>query len=164
VPADGAAIAAVYAPHVRDGYATFEVEAPDAAAMAERMAGGLPWFVAEDGGSVLGYAYAAPFNERAAYRWSVATSVYLADGAGGRGIGGALYARLLGDLAALGYVSAFAGIALPNPASVALHERLGFTPVGVFRSAGFKAGAWHDVGWWQRPLADPPPEPAPPRR
>ena len=161
--ADAAAIAAVYAPHVRDGYATFEEEPPDGAEVARRMGNGLPWLVAEEDGAVAGYAYAARFHERIAYRWSVTVSVYLAPDAGGRGLGTALYTHLLATLRDLGYVTAFAAIALPNPASVALHERMGFEPVGTYRNAGFKLGRWRDVSWWQRPLVAPPATPAEPR-
>jgi phosphinothricin acetyltransferase len=111
-----------------------------------------PWLVAEDGASVVGYAYGHRFAPRAAYAWSVETSIYVGDGARGRGVGRALYDALLALLAAQGYRQAFAGIALPNPASVALHESVGFTPVGAYRDVGYKFGAWHDVGWWQRAL------------
>lgn len=160
--ADAAAVAAVYRPYVEQGVASFESAAPDAAEVLRRMrAHRLPWLVAERDGDVTGYAYASRHRDRAAYRWSVEVSVYLAPPEQGRGTGRALYARLLDELARLGLAMAYAGIVLPNPGSVALHEALGFTPVGVFRSVGHKAGAWHDVGWWQRPLAAPgddPPE------
>jgi phosphinothricin acetyltransferase len=162
--ADAAGIAAVYRPYVTDSVASFETVAPDAADLARRMlaAPRLPWFVACRDGVVVGYAYAGPHRARAAYRWSVDCSVYLAAGERGAGTGRALYARLLPELAPLGYVTAFAGIALPNPASVGLHTALGFTPVGVYRAAGHKSGGWHDVGWWQLPLREPPAVPAEP--
>ena len=112
---------------------------------------------------VLGYAYAAKHRDRAAYRWSVDVSVYIAERHRGQGIGRRLYEGLFADLADLGYVMAFAGITLPNPASVGLHEAVGFRPLGVFSSVGYKHGRWHDVGWWQRPLRDAPTEPEPPR-
>jgi L-amino acid N-acyltransferase YncA len=163
---DAAAIAAIYARHVHDGYATFEVEPPDAAEFARRIAvrPRLPWLVAEQEATVLGFAYAGRHRERAGYRWSADVSVYLAPDAQGQGIGRALYEKLLPIVASLGYVSAFAGIALPNEASVALHESLGFTLVGTYRDIGFKLGEWRDVGWWQRRLCHPPPaEPAEPR-
>jgi L-amino acid N-acyltransferase YncA len=163
--ADAAAIAGVYRPHVTGSVASFETVPPDAAEMTRRMltAPRLPWLAAERDGAVVGYAYAAPHNARAAYRWSVSCSVYLTAGERGRGTGRALYERLLAELVPLGHVTAFAGIALPNDASVGLHTALGFTPVGVYRAAGYKAGRWHDVGWWQRPLCEPPAEPAEPR-
>ena len=163
--ADAAGIAAVYRPHVTDSVASFESVAPDAAEMARRMlaAPRLPWVAAERDGAVVGYAYAAPHHTRAAYRWSVSCSVYLTAGERGAGTGRALYERLFAELRPLGHVTAFAGIALPNEASVGLHTALGFTPVGVYRAAGFKAGRWHDVGWWQLPLREPPADPAEPR-
>ena len=163
--ADAAAIAAVYLPHVTGSVASFETVPPDAAEIARRMttAPRLPWLAAERDGTVVGYAYAAAHNARAAYRWSVSCSVYLTVDERGAGTGRALYRRLLAELPPLGYVTAFAGIALPNDASVGLHTGLGFTPVGVYRAAGFKAGRWHDVGWWQLPLGPPPEEPAEPR-
>jgi L-amino acid N-acyltransferase YncA len=112
----------------------------------------LPWLVAESQGHLLGYAYASRHHDRAAYRWSADCSVYLAEASRGRGVGGLLVERLIAELRGLGYVSLFAGIALPNPPSVRLHETLGFRPVGVFANMGFKLGAWHDVGWWSLQL------------
>lgn len=163
---DAAAIATIYGTSVRDEYASFETEPPDAAEFERRMSGTprLPWLVAERDDAVVGFAYAARHRERAAYRWSADVSVYLASDATRQGIGTALYEALLPEVAALGYVSAFAGIALPNPGSVRLHESLGFTAVGVYRDVGFKHGEWRDVGWWQRRLVDPlPADPAEPR-
>jgi phosphinothricin acetyltransferase len=133
--------------------------------MAQRMlaAPRLPWLVADEGDEVLGFAYAAPHNTRASYRWSVATSVYLKPSAVGHGVGTALYRHLLPLVRDLGMVSAYAGIALPNDASVALHERFGFVPVGTYRDVGWKLGAWRDVAWFHLPLVTPPPaEPAEP--
>jgi L-amino acid N-acyltransferase YncA len=157
--ADAAAIAAIYAEHVVSGYATFELDPPAAAEFARRMLARprLPWLVAEDDRSVSGFAFAGRHRERAAYRWSADVSIYLAADATGRGTGRSLYVQLLPAVAALGYVSVFAGIALPNPASVALHEAMGFTQVGIYRDVGFKLGEWRDVGWYQRRLLDPPP-------
>lgn len=162
---DAAAIAGIYAAYVIDGYASFEAEPPPAAEFERRMMTRprLPWLVADEAGRPVGFAYAGQHRTRAAYRWSVDVSVYLDASAHGRGIGRALYERLLPEVRSLGYVCAFAGITLPNPASVGLHEAMGFTPVGVYRSVGFKAGAWRDVGWWQMPLRKPPAEPAEPR-
>jgi phosphinothricin acetyltransferase len=162
---DAAGIAAVYRPYVTGSVASFETEPPDAAELARRMVGAprLPWFVACRDDAVVGYAYAAAHGSRAAYRWSVDCSVYLVAGEPGTGTGRALYDRLLPAVTELGYVTAFAGIALPNPASVGLHTAVGFTPVGVYRAAGYKSGRWHDVGWWQLPLREPPVEPAEPR-
>jgi L-amino acid N-acyltransferase YncA len=148
---DAAAIADIYAPIVRETTISFEAEPPAAAEIGRRMTADpvpLPWLVAETAREVAGYAYAAQFRSRQAYRWSVETSVYVAASARGRGAGRALYSRLLAELHTLGYVSAFAGIALPNDASVRLHEAAGFTRVGIFPAAGYKHGRWVDVGWW----------------
>lgn len=108
-----------------------------------------PWRVAELDGDVVGYAKAGTWRERAAYRWTAEVGLYVAPDRQRAGIGGALYRELLAELARRGFRSAVAGITLPNAPSVALHERLGFSPVGVFRDAGYKLGAWRDVGWWQ---------------
>jgi phosphinothricin acetyltransferase len=154
---------------VLTGTASFETEAPDAEAMRLRMIasdGHYPWIVAttrpEDGGSVVAYAYATKFRERPAYRYVVETSVYVADAAQGEGVGRMLYQALMDTLLAQGFTQAIGAIALPNEASVALHEALGFRPAGVVREVGFKLGRWVDVGYWQRQLADasvPPVEP-----
>lgn len=167
-PDDAAAIADIYAPFVTASSVSFETEPPGAEAMRARIeAGGAlyPWIVGEDGdGSLLGYAYAARFRERPAYRFTVETSVYLRDGAAGRGLGRRLYEPLLATLEAQGFTQAIAAITLPNEASVRLHERLGFAPAGIYRQVGWKLGDWHDVGLWQRSLAlaaEPPAEPRP---
>ncbi|MCI0650459.1 MAG: N-acetyltransferase family protein [Planctomycetes bacterium] len=166
-PADAAGIAAIYAPIVRDTPISFETEPPAPAEMERRLRDGIasfPWLVCARGGEIAGYAYAGEHRKRAAYRWSVEVSIYIAAARRRAGIGRALYAALLRGLAAQGYVNAYAGITLPNPASVALHETLDFRPVGIYREVGYKDGRWHDVGWWQRALgARPaaPPEPLP---
>lgn len=160
VPADADAIAAIYAPHVLAGVATFEEDPPHAGAMARRMAAGdgvHPWLVATTDAAieagVIGYAYAAPFHPRAAYGWTVETTVYVADAAQRRGAGRLLMQALVATLAAQGFVHAVARIALPNDASVALHEAAGFHCAGVQRAVGYKHGRWIDVGLWQRALA-----------
>jgi phosphinothricin acetyltransferase len=167
-PGDAAALAAIYAPYVTGSHISFETEAPDAAEMGARIesAGGLhPWLMAVDGdGEALGYAYSAPFRTRAAYRFAVETTVYLRRDAHGRGLGRLLYEPLLATLEAQGFTQAIAAIALPNEASVALHERLGFSHAGTYRQVGFKLGRWWDVGLWQRPLAPATASPAEPRR
>ena len=164
-------IAAVYRPYVLDSAISFELDPPGADVIHQRMlaAPRLPWFVAVRGDAghgdavhgeaVVGYAYASRHRDRLAYRWSVDVTVYLLLAERGRGTGRALYDRLLTEVTELGYVTAFAGITLPNEASVALHEALGFLPVGVFACAGFKQGRWHDVGWWQRTLRAAPASP-----
>ena len=166
---DAAACATIYAPSVEGGVTSFELVAPGPGEMAERMRHYQrthPWLVAERGGEVVGYAYAGPFNERPAYRWSASVSVYVADGERGRGHGRALYEGLFARLRRQGLRMACAGITLPNPASVGLHERLGFQSVGVNREIGWKDGGWRDVGWWQLELApaptEAPAEPLPP--
>ena len=165
--ADAAAIAAIYAPHVLAGVASFELDAPDAAAMAARMTAAgnrYPWLVATRGPAVIGYAYAGAFNARDAYRWSVETTIYVGTAGQRQGIGRRLYAALLATLTAQGFAQAIGRIALPNGASVALHESLGFDAAGVYRAVGWKAGRWIDVGIWQAPLtalAHSPAEPKP---
>lgn len=161
-PADAAALAAIYAPYVRDTVVTFETEVPDAGEFAQRIArigAAYPWLLAELGGEAVGYAYASEYRTRRAYRWSVEVTVYLADAARRRGIGRGLYARLFGLLRAQGYVNAYGVVTLPNAASVGLHEAMGFAPIGVHRHTGYKHGAWHDVGWWQQVLREPPSPP-----
>ena len=157
VEGDAEALAAIYRPYVEDSRISFEDVAPDAAEMARRLkgdpAGYHPWFVAEDDGRLLGYAASSPFRTRRAYRWTVETGIYLASDAHGRGIGRALLSELLQLLERQGYVAAIGAIALPNPASVALHEKLGFTYAGTYRGVGHKFGEWMDVGLWQKELA-----------
>jgi phosphinothricin acetyltransferase len=166
---DAAACAAIYAPSVTDAATSFELEPPDAAAFASRIAAysaSHQFLVAEQGGEVVGYAYACPQAERPAYRWAVEASVYIDAGHHGEGLGRALYTELFARLRAQGFQVVIAGVTLPNPASVGLHESMGFEPVGVLRRIGWKMGAWHDVVWWQLELAEPggetPPEPLPP--
>jgi len=164
-PDDAPALAAVYAPAVA-GPISFELTAPAPAEMAARLAAisaHAPWLVLERAGAVVGYAYAARHRERAAYQWSVDVSVYVAPAHHRTGVGRALYAALLPMVRAQGFYVAHAGVTLPNPGSVGLHEAFGFTPVGVYPAVGYKLGAWHDVGWWRLALRDPTGEPAPPR-
>jgi phosphinothricin acetyltransferase len=153
--ADAAAIQAIYAPVVRASPSSFEYTPPTVAEMAARMAkilSALPWLVMEDAGQVIGYAYAGPHGERAAYQWAVDVSVYVHADHHRQGVGRALYCALFRVLRAQGYVNVYAGVTLPNPGSVGLHEAMGMTPVGVYRLVGYKFGAWHDVGWWQGTL------------
>lgn len=166
-PDDGAACAAIYAPYVSETPISFETEPPSAADMAARIAKILPdypWLIAERGGVALGYAYGARHRERAAYRWGADVGIYLDRDSCGQGVGKMLYRALLALLTAQGFEIAYGGIALPNPASVALHEGFGFRPVGVYARTGYKMGAWRDVGWWELTLGgagDPPAEPVP---
>jgi len=135
---------------------TFETAPVATEAMQARVQGvqdaGLPWLVAENGQGIVGYAYAAPWKARDAYRFAVESTIYLAPEATGRGIGRRLYDALLPRLRAGGLRTAIGGIALPNAASVALHEAMGFTKSAHFREVGFKFGRWIDVGYWQRML------------
>lgn len=163
---DAAALAAIYAFYVTDTAVTFEIEPPSSEEMRARMeavAERYPWIVAEsEDGEIAGYAYACPFRARAAYRFAVETTVYLRPESAGRGLGRRLCEPLLATLEAQGYTQAVAAIALPNEASVRLHERLGFSHAGVYSEVGYKLGRWLDVGLWQRPLAPgrtPPSEP-----
>jgi L-amino acid N-acyltransferase YncA len=158
---DGGACAAVYAPFVNDSTISFEYEAPTASTMAQRIAklsASHAWLVAEHDGAVVAFAYGAPHRERAAYAWVTEVSVYVSASHSRRGAGRSLYVALFERLAERGFRIALAGIALPNEASVALHESLGFESVGVYRGIGWKSGSWCDVGWWQLPLGgdDPP--------
>ena len=155
--ADALAIHTIYAPLVEETVISFEHAPPSEEEIARRIRTTLathPWLVAEIDGAVAGYAYAGPHRGRTAYQWATEVSVYVHAGYRRRGVGHALYAGLFDALRLLGFVNAYAGIALPNPASVALHEGLGFEPVGVYRRVGFKHGTWHDVGWWQLRLRE----------
>jgi phosphinothricin acetyltransferase len=163
--ADAAAIAAVYAPYCRLTPISFEVEAPSAEEIRGRIAKVLPeypWLVCELDGRVVGYAYACRHRERAAYRWGVDVAIYLDGACHRRGIGRALYSALLPMLVAQGYYTAYAGVTLPNEASVGLHRAMGFEPVGVYHRVGFKMGAWHDVVWLEKILRPQQGEPAEP--
>ncbi|HEX8300596.1 N-acetyltransferase family protein [Sphingomonas sp.] len=169
-PEDAGAIAAIYAPHVLTGTVSFETEPPDARAMRARMGaseGLYPWIVATNGdatGGVIGYAYATRFRDRPAYRYVCETSIYMADVAQGQGAGRLLYEALVDTLRAQGFVHALGAIALPNDASIKLHESVGFRRAGVYREVGFKHGRWIDVGIWQAELNDPAVPPAEPRK
>ena len=153
---DAASIAAIYNEHVRGTVATFELEPLDAGTMAQRIADvqarGLPWLVLDLGAGCVGYACATAWKPRAAYARTVETSIYLDASVRGRGLGRRLYAALLARLRAGDLHVAIGGIALPNAASIALHEGLGFVPAGCFREVGFKLGRWVDVGYWQLQL------------
>jgi L-amino acid N-acyltransferase YncA len=157
---DAAGCLALYAPFVRDTAVSFETEVPTIAETVRDF----PWLVAESAGAVIAYAYARRHRERPSYRWSAEVSVYVARESRRRGIARDLYSTLLDVLRRQGYANAYAGIALPNPASVAFHESMGFEPVGIYKKVGFKLGRWHDVGWWSLRLTDataPPVEPVP---
>lgn len=167
VDGDGAALAAIYGPVVVNSPASFEEVPPTSSEMSARIvrgSGDFPWLVAQNDHEVLGYAYAGVFRARPAYRWTAEVSVYVRDGCRGRGVGKALYGSLLACLRLQGFRTAVAGATLPNAASVKLHERVGFTPVGVYHHVGFKLGRWHDVGWFELALQELDEPPAEPRR
>lgn len=155
-PADGSALAEIYRPAVTDSSTSFELDPPDGVEMARRAAKCMersPWLVYELDGRVVGYAYGGMHRDRTAYQWSVEVSAYVHHDFHKQGIGRALYTSLFAALVVQGYRNAYAGITLPNDASVALHTVVGFTPIGVYRGIGYKFGAWHDVGWYERALA-----------
>ena len=164
--ADGPALAEIYRPAVTDAVISFELDPPDGTEMARRVARIMtlaPWLVCERAGAVLGYAYASAHRDRPAYRWSVDVSAYVHADARRLGVARALYTSLFAALVVQGFRNAYAGITLPNEASVGLHAAIGFTPVGVYRGVGYKFGAWHDVGWFERALAPRVGAPPPPR-
>ena len=164
--ADADAIARIYQPIVSGTAISFELVVPTVAEMEQRIvstASFAPWLVyasLED--QALGYAYASRHRDRAAYQWSADVTVYIDPAHRRQGIGRALYTALSALLRVQGFYAAHAGITLPNAGSVALHESLGFRPVGVYRGVGYKLGRWHDVGWWQLSLRERDVEPTPP--
>ncbi len=148
---DARQIQAIYGPIVEQTAISFETQAPSVDEMRSRISDTLthfPWLVCVQDENFLGYAYAGKHRTRSAYQWSVDVSVYVQPQARRRGVGKALYSSLFKLLTLQGFYNAFAGIALPNPASVGLHESFGFQPVGVYKGVGYKLGAWRDVGWW----------------
>ncbi|MDZ4673286.1 MAG: GNAT family N-acetyltransferase [Gemmatimonadota bacterium] len=162
---DAAAIAAIYAPHVLGSATSLEQVAPDADEMGRRIAAlqqTHPWLVAESGGTVVGYCYASPHRPRAGYRWCTEVSVYVSPDQHRGRIGRALYTALFEILVLQQYVTAYAGITLPNEASVAFHEAMGFETIGIYQNIGFKLGRWHDVVWYSRPLVAAPMDPEEP--
>jgi len=166
-PEDASAIRSIYAPYVESTPISFETEAPTTAEMAdriERIHEQYPWLVYEsEEGSVRGYATAGPLRPMGAYGWTAELTVYVAEDAQWSGIGTVLYTTLLESLTEQGYYNAAAAVTLPNPASVQLHEKHGFEPVGTFPAVGNKDGEWHDVQWWYRQLAERPEDPVPPK-
>lgn len=152
---DAFQIQGIYAPMVEHTAISFELEPPSVAEMEQRIEStlfGYPYLVAEVDSRVVGYAYASQHRAREAYQWSVDVTVYVAPHAHRKGVGRALYDRLLPTLQTQGFHTAYAGIALPNEGSVGLHKALGFEHIGVYQEVGFKHGKWHDVGYWRRVL------------
>jgi phosphinothricin acetyltransferase len=164
---DAARIQAIYAPFCEASAISFEAVPPTVHEMAERIAkvsAQYPWLVCDVDGTVAGYVYACQHRERAAYRWAVDVSVYVDAKHHRRGIGRGLYTSLFSMLREQSYFKAYAGITLPNPASVGVHEALGFKPAAVYPNVGYKLGQWRDVGWWEltlQPAIADPPEPTP---
>lgn len=165
---DAADIQAIYAPFCGNETAvSFEIVPPPVEEMVERInkiQERFPWLVAIEDTKILGYAYASEHKQRAAYRWSVDSAIYLHREARGKGLGKSLYKILFALLQQQGYINVCAGVTLPNPASVQLHLSLGFRQVGVFHRIGYKCGRWHDVANFELNLVDYPDEPAEPKR
>ncbi len=156
----------IYGPVVRDSAASFEVEVPSVTAFGDRILETLrtfPWLVARNTTGTVGFAYASGHRRRQAYQWSVEVSVYVGAGHRRQGCATALYRKLVEVLRLQGFRNAYAGITLPNPPSVGVHESLGFQRVAVYRNVGYKLGAWHDVGWWVYALQPHDSCPDPPR-
>ena len=154
-PEDAADIQAIYAPNVLHTAISFEQDPPSVEDMQQRIRKTVPrwpWLVCVFQEELVGYVYASEHRSRPAYQWSVDVSVYVQARFHRRGVGRALYHSLFALLTLQGFQNAYAGITLPNPGSVGLHESLGFQPIGVYRGVGYKRGAWHDVGWWGLPL------------
>jgi L-amino acid N-acyltransferase YncA len=164
---DARQIAAIYAPYVLETWISFEEVPPSESEMRDRISNGLrtyPWLVADQDSTIEGYCFGSVHRSRSGYRWSPEVTVYVRRATHRRGIGVALYTRLLELLERQGFRAAFGGIALPNEPSIALHEKMGFKKLGVFETVGYKLGAWRDVGWWRRDLArlgDSPADPIP---
>jgi L-amino acid N-acyltransferase YncA len=155
--ADAERICGIYAPYVLKATATFELEPPSAGEMVlrmQRVKEKHAWLVAEEEGTVLGYAYGSPVRDRAAYAHSTEVTVYVDVDFCGRGLGRLLYEKLLARLRSLGYVQAIGCIALPNPGSVRLHESFGFKKAAHLKQVGYKFGRWIDVEYWQKQIGD----------
>ena len=166
-PADAAGILAIYAPFCESSCVTFEIVAPTLAQMEQRITditSEYPWVVAEIDGRIAGYVYGSRYRERVAYQWAVNVAVYVDPQYHRRGLAQLLYEVLFAILREQGFYKALAGISLPNPPSVGLHESLGFKAPAIIPGVGFKLGRWLDVGWWQldlQPRIPVPPDPTP---
>ena len=165
VPEDAPALRDIYASYIETSI-TFEVTAPDTDEFRERIRSTLtmfPWLVWEENGTLLGFAYAHRYGERAAYQWGAELSVYLDRNARGRGIGKALYTALIDLLREQGIKTVYGCVTSPNEPSEALHRSLGFTAAGIMHRAGYKAGAWRDVVWYEKAIGAYEDHPLPPR-
>lgn len=155
VPEDAEALLTIYAPYVKHTPITFEYEIPSVEEFKNRICRTLekyPYLVAEENGVIQGYAYASAFKTRAAYAWSVETSIYVHPGAGRRGIGSLLYEKLEELLRRQHICNLCACITYPNPASIAFHERFGYRTAAHFTASGYKQDAWHDMIWMEKTL------------
>lgn len=155
--ADAQAMVEIYRPSIEQSAISFEIAVPSADEMRERVDSCLqqfPWIVDESEGRVRGYAYAAPYHARAAYRWAAIVSVYVGEGFLRQGVAGQLYRVLFSLLQEQGIRQVLAAIAVPNPASQQFHESLGFRKVGEMPDVGYKLGQWQSMGWWQRALGE----------
>jgi L-amino acid N-acyltransferase YncA len=167
-PADAPRLAEIFAPYVNGTAITFSEKTPTALDFSAKLAEvqpDYPFLVFEEEGRVLAYAYASRHRLLPAYRWCAEVSIYADFANRARGAGSKLYTALLAILEKQGYVNLYAGITLPNPASVRIHEKFGFRLFAHFEQVGFKKGEWHDVGWWEKRLEanrrTPPAEPVP---
>jgi len=163
---DSARFLEIYGPFVQNTVVSFEYTVPEEAEFAKRVNSvleKLPWLVCEIDGIIVGYTYASMHKARAAYQWSVDTSVYIDPAHHGKHIGTALYTALFDLLKVQGYINVYAGLALPNIKSEGLHKSLGFVPVGVFHHVGYKLGAWHDTKMLELELAGLPEKPIQPK-
>lgn len=162
---DAEQIAEIYAPYVLNTNISFETVVPSTEEMQRRIVSVLainPWIVMEEDGYILGYAYVSKHRERAAYRWAVDISIYVRQDCRSRGIGKALYTALISLLGLQGYYNVYAGICLPNDASVGIHESFGFVKMAHYTKVGYKSGQWHDTGWWELSLKEHDAEPGEP--
>ena len=165
IPSDAQGILSIYAPHVLEGFCTFENEVPSPEEMRERITACTqkrPWLVCQIDGQIAGYVYASPHRERPAYQWSCESSVYIQEDFQGIGIGIQLYELLFTLLKIQGYRTVYAGITLPNAGSIRLHEKCGFTYLTTYPNVGYKLHCWKDVGWWKLQINPYDPEPSPP--
>jgi L-amino acid N-acyltransferase YncA len=156
LPEDAPAICDIYNHYVQSTIITFEEDAVSGSEMARRISdtsASFPWLVTECDGCVIGYASAAHWKSRSAFRFTVESAIYLKPGSTGRGVGNEMYKALVAQLQQRGIHSVIAGIALPNLASIALHEKLGFRKIGHFPEVGWKLGTWIDVGYWELSLS-----------